>query len=58
MRLTVVIEETGPTCWTATADVGGEKASGDGPTEETVLANLQTAVAAAWHGPGSGFAGG
>jgi hypothetical protein len=44
--------------WTATADVGREKASGDGPAEETALANLRTAVAAAWHRAGSGFAGG
>lgn len=58
MKLTVVIEETTPGCWTATADLGREKASGNGPTEETALANLRIAVAAAWHWAGSGYAGG
>jgi hypothetical protein len=58
VKLTVVIEETRPGWWTATADVGREKASGDGPAEETALANLRTAVAAAWHWAGSGYAGG
>lgn len=46
MKLTVVTEETRPGCWTATADVGREKATGNGPTEETALTNLRTAVAA------------
>ena len=58
MRLTVVTEETTPGSWTATADIGCEKASGNGPTEEIALANLRTAVAAAWHAAGSGSAGG
>jgi hypothetical protein len=58
VKLTVVVEQTGPRHWTATADLGREKAGGDGPTEEIALANLRTAVAAAWHQAGSGYAGG
>jgi hypothetical protein len=46
VKLTVVIEETRPGWWTATADVGRDKASGDGPTEEAALESLRIAVAA------------
>lgn len=51
MRLIVVTEETGPGWWTATADLGHQNFSGTGPTEETALANLRTAVAASLKAP-------